>query len=102
MINKKLTKIDIDGKRFYYKVDGGSYEWSWTEFYYTNDKFKTFKILGFPILKYHSNTMAFKVNYDIESCSLKKENVKKYIIKEMTRRDRLRARCNEIKNGGII
>jgi len=103
MINKKLKEIDIDGNTFYYKIVHYNHEYGWseTEFYYTNDVFKTISIFGFKI-NYYNNQFAFKIDEDIESCYNSKSSLRKDILKAMNRKQVLADRCSEIKNGQII
>lgn len=105
MINKKLIKIDVDGEILYYKVDSSSgpeYSWTWTEFYKTNDRFKTFSMFGYSIFTYFTNKEFFRLDYNIESCKITRKTLKMDIIRESIKYKKLKERCDEIKNGDII
>jgi len=107
MIDTNLKELNVDDTIVYYKTfyrDSTYGGWEWTEFYRTNNKTRPrlrYYIFG-DTIQVPDNKMSFKVDFNIEDCSLKKDEVKKSIVKAMTKDEKRIARCKEIKNGNII
>ena len=103
MVDKQLKKLVFEGKTFYYKICFSSGDWGdnyWTTFYLTNDV-STFKYKYWfwgPLVAVPANIIAFRVDYDIESCSKTKEDIKHTLRWKIG----ILNRCEEIKKGEII
>jgi hypothetical protein len=98
-----ITKITILGKEYFYRIkckEFQSDEWNWTEFFtdYKSHMRKRFYFFGKPILIIEPTEILFRVEFNIESITKTKSDVRiqlEHAVKLLTRKE-------EIERGEII